>query len=133
MQLSSKDALRQHVDTYTEVHYPCTHKDCAQTFNTVSILKQHEKGTHGEGYISLCGASFDWSDSRNDHQKECTECAERKEEKFHLPKSSKPLKQWKKSIRKDQALPFLWQKEPTVYSTDVAYLFYSNRCVFPFV
>ena len=133
IKLSSKDALRQHVDTHTEVRYPCTHKDCAQTFNTVSILKQHEKGTHGDGYISLCGASFDWSDSRNDHQNDCTECSERKEEKFHLPKSLKPLKQWKKSIQKDQALPFLWQKEPTVYSSDVAYLFYSFRCVFPFV
>ena len=133
VKLSSKDALRQHVETHTEVRYPCPHKECEQTFNTISILKQHEKGSHGDGYISLCGSSFDWSDGRNEHQNECTDCAQRKEEKLHLPKNLKPLKQWKKSVVKNNSTPYHWMKEPTDYCAAEAYLFYHFRCVFPFV
>ena len=40
--LSCKDALRQHVDTYTEERHQC--KQCPKDFNTLSNLKQHEKG-----------------------------------------------------------------------------------------
>ena len=59
-QLSSKDALRQHVDTHTDERHSCD--QCDKTFNTIPNLKQHIKGAHGEGFISLCGASFDWLD-----------------------------------------------------------------------
>ena len=60
-QLSSKDALRQHVDTHTDERHSCD--QCDKTFNTIPNLKQHIKGAHGDGFISLCGASFDWSDT----------------------------------------------------------------------
>ena len=32
------------------------------------------KGKHGDGFIALCGAVYDWSDQLNAHQEDCTEC-----------------------------------------------------------
>ena len=64
-ELSSKDALRQHIDTHTDERHPC--EKCDKTFNTIPNLKQHMKGAHGDGFIALCGASFDWSDPCNEH------------------------------------------------------------------
>ena len=55
--LSCKDALRQHIDTHTEECHNYT--QCPKDFNTLSNLRQHEKGAHGEGFISPCGAVFD--------------------------------------------------------------------------
>ena len=56
-QLSCKDALQQHINTHTEERFMCD--KCNKTFNTITNLKQHEKGKHGEGYIALCGAVYD--------------------------------------------------------------------------
>ena len=64
--LSCKDTLRQHIYTHTEERHNCT--QCPKDFNTLSNLRQHEKGAHGKGFILPCGALFDWSDSQNEHQ-----------------------------------------------------------------
>ena len=82
-ELSSKDALQQHIDTHTDERHPC--EECDKTFNTIPNLKQHMKGAHGDGFIALCGVSFDWSDPRNEHQKDCDECIKIKELKDCLP------------------------------------------------
>ena len=128
-QLSSKDALRQHVDTHTDERHSC--ELCPKTFNTVSNLKQHIKGAHEDGFISLCGCSFDWSDKCNEHQKECTECQRLKEEKLHLPVNPVKPKQWRKSIAKDASKPFLWMCTLTNYMAKKCLSL--DRCSFPFV
>ena len=60
VKLSCKDALRQQIVTHTEVRFPCT--QCNKTFNTITNMQQHTKGVHGDGFIALCGAAYDWSD-----------------------------------------------------------------------
>ena len=107
--LSCKDALRQHINTHTEERHKC--EKCPKDFNTLSNLRQHEKGAHGEGYISQCGAAFDWSDSRNEHQVNCTECTAKKNEQLHRPKYPHTRRQWKKSIAKDQATKYFWRND----------------------
>ena len=62
VKLSCPDALRQHIVTHTEEHFPCS--KCPKDFNTITNLKQHMKGKHGDGFIALCGAVYDWSDQR---------------------------------------------------------------------
>ena len=106
--LSCKDALRQHINTHTDQRHKC--EKCPKDFNTLTNLRQHEKGVHGEGFISLCGAAFDWSDSRNEHQGECFECRVKKKEKLNRPKYPYKWKQWKKSVSKDEATPYFWRK-----------------------
>ena len=61
-QLSCQDALKQHIVTHNDQRFDCPH--CDKNFNTISNLKQHIRGKHGDGFIDikLCGASFDWSD-----------------------------------------------------------------------
>ena len=58
--LSCPDALRQHIVTHTDQHFPCS--KCDKDFNTETNLQQHMKGKHGDGFIALCGAVYDWSD-----------------------------------------------------------------------
>ena len=82
-QLSCKDALQQHINTHTEERFMCD--KCNKTFNTITNLKQHEKGKHGEGHIALCGAVYDWSDGRNNHQMDCDDCKALQEQKNSLP------------------------------------------------
>ena len=107
--LSCKDALWQHINTHTEERHRC--EKCPKDFNTLSNLRQHEKGAHGEGYVSQCGAAFDWSDSRNEHQVNCTECTAKKNEQLHRPKYPHTRRQWKKSIAKDQATKYFWRND----------------------
>ena len=107
--LSCKDALRQHIETHTEQRHKCT--QCPKDFNTLSNLRQHEKGAHGEGFISPCGAVFDWSDSRNEHQIDCDDCKKKKKEKLNKPPNPHERKKWKKSIDKDQSTKYFWRKE----------------------
>ena len=70
--LSCPDALRQHIVTHTDQCFPCS--KCDKDFNTETNLQQHMKGKHGDGFIALCGAVYDWSDQQNAHQEDCTEC-----------------------------------------------------------
>ena len=58
--LSCPDALRQHIVTHTDQRFPCS--KCDKDFNTETNLQQHMKGKHGDGFIALCGAVYDWSD-----------------------------------------------------------------------
>ena len=104
-QLSCQDALNQHIVTHNDQRFDCP--DCDKDFNTISNLKQHIRGKHGDGFISLCGASFDWSDDRNDHQQDCTECSARKDKLQNKPEFPGKRKQWKRSIDKDNAIPFM--------------------------
>ena len=83
--LSCKDALRQHIDTHTNERHQC--KQCPKDFNTLSNLRQHEKGAHGERFISPCGAVFDWSDSQNEYQVDCDECKAKRKGKLNQPKN----------------------------------------------
>ena len=128
-ELSSKDALRQHIDTHTDERHPC--EECDKTFNTILNLKQHMKGAHGDGFIALCGASFDWSNPRNEHQKDCDEYIKIKELKDCLPVNLVKGKQWKKSLAKDQSKPFMWIRQLENYICKA--IFPKDRCIFPFV
>ena len=58
--LSCPDVLRQHIVTHTDQCFPCS--KCDKDFNTETNLQQHMKGKHGDGFIALCGAVYDWSD-----------------------------------------------------------------------
>ena len=106
--LSCKDALRQHINTHTDQRHKC--EKCPKDFNTLTNLRQHEKGAHGEGFISLCGAAFDWSDSRNEHQGECFECGVKKKEKLNQPKYPYKRKQWKRVYPKMRLLHTFGEK-----------------------
>ena len=107
--LSCKDALRQHINTHTDERHHC--EKCPMDFNTLPNLRQHEKGAHGEGSISLCGTVFDWSDSRNEHQVNCDECKDKKKEKLNLPKYPHKQRQWKKSIAKDEGTTYFLRND----------------------
>ena len=95
-QLSCQDALNQHIVTHNDQCFDCLH--CNKDFNTISNLKQHIRGKNGDGFISLCGASFDWSDDRNDHQQDCTECSARKDKLQNKPEFLGKRKQWEKGV-----------------------------------
>ena len=97
-QLSCNDALRQHIVTHNDEKFPCS--ICDKEFNTATILKQHTKGKHGEGYITLCGAAFDWSDGCNEHQKgDCVECDAALKKMQSKPEYPQKRKHWKNSLR----------------------------------
>ena len=82
--LSCPVALRQHIVTHTDQCFPCSKRD--KDFNTETNLQQHMKGKHGDGFITLCGAVYDWSDQRNTHQEDSTEC-----KKIRDVQKSKPV------------------------------------------
>ena len=73
-QLSCTDALNQYLVTHNDQCFDSPDSNCDKDFNTLSNLKQHLKGKHSEGLISYCGSSFDWSDNRTSHQKDCDNC-----------------------------------------------------------
>ena len=115
--------------THTDERHSCD--QCDKTFNTIPNLKQHIKGAHGDGFISLCGANFDWSDTQNEHQKDCDDCMIIKELKEALPVNPVKGKQWKKSVAKDESKPFVWLRHIEKYISTVALP--TDRCIFPFV
>ena len=55
------------------------------------------KGKHGDGFIALCGAVYDWSDQRNAQQEDCTECKKIQDAQKSKPVYPNKRKQWKKS------------------------------------
>ena len=105
--LSCTDALNQHLVTHTDERFPCPSSNCEKDFNTLSILKQHLRGKHGDGFISYCGSSFDWSDSRTGHQRECDDCKKRIYDMSHKPQFPRKKKQWRRSVAKDDEIPFV--------------------------
>ena len=105
--LSCTDALNQHLVTHNDEHFPCPSENCEKDFNTVSNLKQHLRGKHGDGFISYCGSSFDWSDNRTGHQRECDDCKQRLYEMTHRPEFPGKRKQWRRSIEKNAEIPFV--------------------------
>ena len=70
-------------------------------------LKQHIAGKHGDGFIALCGVSFDWSDDRNEHQQRCDEHIEIKDKMHNNPVFPEKRKQQKKSIKKANTILFM--------------------------
>ena len=86
---------------------------CNKTFNTITNLKQHEKGKHGEGYIALCGTVYDWGDGRNDRQTDCLECKAIRDKKESLPEKPVKKRQWKSSVAKDNATKYFWKEKKT--------------------
>ena len=101
VKLSCPDALRQHIVTHTEQCFPCS--KCPKDFNTITNLNQHMKGKHGDGFIALCGAVYDWSDQRNAHQADCKDCRRKREELKARPAYPNKRKQWKKSKEDDDS------------------------------
>ena len=106
-QLSCTDALNQHLVTHNDERFPCPSEKCPKDFNTVSNLKQHLRGKHGDGFISYCGCSFDWSDNRNSHQRECDDCKQRLYDMTHKLEFPGKRKQWRRSVAKDKEIPFV--------------------------
>ena len=117
------------MDTHTDERHSCD--QCDKMFNTILNLKQHIKGAHGEDFIPLCGASFDWSNPRNEHQKECNDCIKMKKLKESLPVNTVIGKKWKKSVAKDESKPFVWLRHLEKYISTAA--FPMDRCGFPFL
>ena len=84
---ASKGTLNRHAASHLNLHFPCTGLDksgqnCTSSFNTKEKLQRHFRGSHGDGYTTLClKYTFSWPGKRQRHQANCSDCAKVREER----------------------------------------------------
>ena len=54
---------------------------CGQLCTSTNHLKQHMRGMHGEGWVSLCGKKYQWPGTMYSHQQGCNQCKALKAER----------------------------------------------------
>ena len=78
---NSLRAMKQHGKTHLKIEHSCD--ICSRTFKDQACLRQHRRGTHGRGWMALCGVVVDWPSKLHRHQKKCKSCNIIKEKKVH--------------------------------------------------
>ena len=72
---ASKGGLNRHKQLHLDLQLPCP--NCTRTFQSKNRLQVHQRGMHGPGYTTRCGAfTYPWPGKRNRHQKICETCIE---------------------------------------------------------
>ena len=69
--------MKQHAKTHLNIERKCD--ICSRTFKDQAYIRQHRRGTHGRGWMALCGAVVDWPPKLLRHQKKCKDCKAIKE------------------------------------------------------
>ena len=75
----SKRAMKAHVKSHYEEDVVCDKilengKECVQVCINSVHLRQHQRGMHGEGWLSPCAKRFNWPGTMYKHQRECDDC-----------------------------------------------------------
>ena len=74
--------MKAHAKTHMNISHQCD--VCKRTFKDPSYLRQHDRGTHGKGWMALYGVKVDWPPKLHRHQRKCTTCQEIKEKNARL-------------------------------------------------
>ena len=83
---ASKRAMKAHVKSHYDEEVVCQHvlkngKECGQICIDTVNLKQHERGMHGEGWVTPCGIRYSWPGPMYKHRRECDDCQDILEKK----------------------------------------------------
>ena len=81
----STRARNYHKRSHKEKLLKCTFREepngpkCGMECNSKQSMAIHVRGTHGDGWTSLCGKHHDWQVGKTKHEKKCTTCKAIKE------------------------------------------------------
>ena len=80
----NKYAAKRTRDSHYRSHYKTEDVHCAEVLDDGSVcgqlcvssnhLKQHMRGMHGEGWVSMCGKKYQWPGTMYSHQQGCDQC-----------------------------------------------------------
>ena len=78
---ASKRAMKAHLKSHYDEEVVCemeleNGKECGQICINSVHLSQHQRGMHGEGWVSPCGIRFNWPSTMYKHRRECDDCAD---------------------------------------------------------
>ena len=70
--LNTKLAMNAHAINHQNRSFDC--KLCSKSFTSLTYLKQHVKGKHEGGFVTLCGTVYPWPKPKFKHEDSCLNC-----------------------------------------------------------